>query len=44
MEDNDYIYSLIKDTNILDGNNAEVKDNLLKLMDEEYSKIYKGEK
>ena len=44
MEDNDYIYSLIKDTNILDGNNVEVKDNLLKLMDEEYSKIYKGEK
>ncbi len=44
MEDNDYIYSLIKDTNILDGNNADVKDNLLKLMDEEYSKIYKGEK
>ena len=44
MEDNDYIYSLIKDTNILDGNNVEVKDNLLKLMDEEYSKIYTGEK
>lgn len=43
MEDNDYIYSLVKEKDILSGEVAEIKFKLLNIMEEEYSKIYVGE-